>query len=547
MKKLLIIIMIFLFPLVVKAETKTYEICQEGCEYDRLAPVIIDVNLLQDEYDVEINFKDEGPYYLIKDEQDYTTMLSRIEEECINNNGTWDGYDCINPESIIIGTSSMFFNSRLKSLTLNGVENKTKIFPTGIFSMSEFLNALTFSGILQTDFELNNLYFASSIYFTAVTKDVKGTINNCDIKHGILAYGNEYIEIKNSKINNVYAIGKDFAEENALITAEGKEMDIKNPTIIIDKQTTSFYKKFYKYTEDNMQEIFAELREFYDNNPEPKFSEPYPQIEDYQTEDAYWDAISIYWRNENQWNIEHQDEYKEWKKAKEQVIEKTSHKFYEYKGTSENWEATLLELIESISNDTTNLLEDYHNFEEKYMQEHPMPVIGTDEYDIWYQEYQKELDHHLINGSLLPTSGEIVMKLLSMIIFPGDDGSFSNVIEIGEGKIYLRTNNYKKLPIDKKSSINDIIKEIKEPIEKIEFSKNDIVKIEDDTIIPLKVGIVELRIQTKNEVIYLTIEVTEEMLNPKTKANITAVIIIILIISTVLFIVPKKNRLKNKV
>ena len=541
MKKLiLIVILILLFPFIVKAETKTYEICQDGCEFDRLAPVLIDINLLKEEYDVVINFKDEGPYYLIKDEQDYYTLLSKIEEECINNNGTWDGYDCIDSNSLEIGTLTMFFNPKLKSLTINGVENKTEIYPTGVFSMSEFLNALTFAGILQTNFELNNLYLASSVYFTAVTKDVEGTINNCDIKHGILAFGNEHIVIKNSKINNVYIIGKDFAKENMLVEENPSlYKDLKNPIIIIDKETTTFYKKYYKYTEKSLMESFAELREFYDNNPEPKYSEPYPILEDFLTDEEWKNAVTTYWNNERQWRIDHINEIIEWNNAKKEIVDRISERFYQDK-VGKTMEETILELLDTMVNNDQTLQESYNSFEEKYLQENPMPEIGTDEYDIWYKEHQEALEHYLIDGSLLPTSGDLLLKLLNMIIFPGDDGSFSNVIELSGGKIYLGSSGYRKIQVEEKTNIKDLMTE---PILDIEIPENEVIKIEKSTIIPLKPGEVTIVIKTENEILNLTIEVVAgEVLNPNTKRGITSLIIVVLIASAILFLITNSKR-----
>ena len=123
MKKLYLLIIIALFvPFIVNAKTKTYEICQDGCEYDRLADVIIDVNLLQEEDDVVINFKDAGPYYLIKDERDFEYIQSKMEEVCTTNGGTWDGFDCLSSENEILnitGGNTYIYNYGINTLLIS--------------------------------------------------------------------------------------------------------------------------------------------------------------------------------------------------------------------------------------------------------------------------------------------------------------------------------------------------------------------------------------------------------------------------------------------
>ena len=57
-----VLLSVFLFPVVSYAETKTYNICKSGCDYDSLVPVWYDINTLTTDADVVVNFKDSGSY-----------------------------------------------------------------------------------------------------------------------------------------------------------------------------------------------------------------------------------------------------------------------------------------------------------------------------------------------------------------------------------------------------------------------------------------------------------------------------------------------------
>ena len=552
MKKLILPILLFLMfmPFVVNAKTKTYDICQNGCEYDRLADVIIDVNLLQEEYDVVINFKDSGPYYLIKDERDFEYIQSKMEDVCTSNGGTWDGYDCISTETLdIIGGNTYIYNSNLNSVILNGVENKTTIYPTGIFSISEFLSALTFSGVLQSNFEFNNLNFESSLYFASVTKAISGKINNCDVKHSTLVFGNVNLDIYNSTINNVYSLGSELLIDDYSVSQEKfdelkEQYDLKDPIVRIDKKTTSFHKKYFKYTEKDIEATISKLKEFYDNNPMPKYEGQYPEREDYQSNQEYFNAIREYWSGHDAWVKEHQEEINEWEAKQEQLISEIIAEFREKKGAKELDKNDYLDLILSFTGDIHIVLEDYYEFEQQYIQDHPKPEVNTPEYEAWYKEFSEEVGHRMIDGDIFPSSGEIILKIISSIIFPGDDGNFSNMVEFSKGKIYFIDNNHIITPINKKIDLKEISQVFGTSLDGWTLSRNDIVKISGNEIIPLKAGTVVLSKQTADDIYIINIEITPDMLNnPETSTGTIHILILILSTLILFFFLKKKNSL----
>ena len=61
-KQLLILITFFLFPIVINAQTYTYEICKSGCEYSTLEEIENDMKTKTDKETVIIEFKDSETY-----------------------------------------------------------------------------------------------------------------------------------------------------------------------------------------------------------------------------------------------------------------------------------------------------------------------------------------------------------------------------------------------------------------------------------------------------------------------------------------------------
>ncbi len=143
MKKALftILLAISIFPLLVKAQTKTYNICKEGCEYDSILVVWSEINHLTEDYDVVVNFKD-GAVYSFLDFK-YADLLMSSE---------WD-------------TGIYIYNPHVKSFTMNGYENgKTVIDVLG------FNRTIIEEILLNTTHPLN-----TSIHQTLKKKDDKGS------------------------------------------------------------------------------------------------------------------------------------------------------------------------------------------------------------------------------------------------------------------------------------------------------------------------------------------------------------------------------------
>lgn len=551
MKKYILSILLFMLfmPFYVNAETKTYEICQNGCEYDRFTDVIIDVNLLQENYDVVINFEDAGPYYLIKDEQDYNNIQTKGEEICTSNGGNWDGFQCVlDGSSTLIGGPIYIYNSKLSSITINGVKDKTIIHPTGIFSMSELLSNLTFPGILYSNFELNNLKFESSLYFASLDKGVYGKINNCDIKYNILVFGNENVEILNSKINNVYSLGVKAMFDEGVSSEEieqyKEDHNLKDPIVIIDKNSTSFYKKYYKYSNSDIEYVFSLFEDFCNNNPEPRYNVPFPVESDYINNNEYVNAAIEWFREERIWSNEHSEEYYEWEAEKEKNTLDIINYLRSKKGGNSLSDEDFLEFISSFREKDIDT-EDYKEFIENYLTEHPEPEEGSPDGYQWYKDFQLAQGYYIVNSNLFPKSFDFLLKIVSSIIFPGDDGTFSNMVGLADGKIYFKESKYKEIPINKNLSLYEIANELGTSIDGWEMSNNDIIKISNGKIIPLKVGSVELRKQTQDDFYVINIEITPDMIiNPNTGTGISIIIIItILLVSSITYMIFKGRKI----
>ena len=97
MKRIWILfISLFLIPIFVNAETITYNICKNGCEYSEVYDVLIELQNREDNFnndDIIINITDTSDYYIdssnIEINYDENT-LSNINSFTINgNNSTW--------------------------------------------------------------------------------------------------------------------------------------------------------------------------------------------------------------------------------------------------------------------------------------------------------------------------------------------------------------------------------------------------------------------------------------------------------------------------
>ncbi len=143
MKKVLlsILLIIVIIPFTVKAQTKTYNICKEGCDYDSILVVWSEVNHLEEDYDVVVNFKDEAVYSFL----DFNYMDILMSDE-------WS-----------VGT--YIWNPHVKSFTMNGYENGKTV-----------IDVLGFNRTIIEEMLLNDTYsLNTSIHYTLKKKDDKGS------------------------------------------------------------------------------------------------------------------------------------------------------------------------------------------------------------------------------------------------------------------------------------------------------------------------------------------------------------------------------------
>lgn len=244
MKKLILPIILFMMfmPFYVNAETKTYNICQEGCEYNSILKVWQNVNKLDGSYDVVINFDDNGPYnflddFLFSDAEQYQVSLKSYSDLNGSIYGD-DGYEYYcDDNGIIVSLSNMrvidyntrnmtciltyedeyqtspyIYNSKINSVTINGYENgRTTIDVVDSLSEGSLFKDLErffFSGVVNTKkAKFNNIDFVGSFYAGSDLEEKPQIYaDNCNFRHGILAYGVD-LNISNSNINKVYSLG----------------------------------------------------------------------------------------------------------------------------------------------------------------------------------------------------------------------------------------------------------------------------------------------------------------------------------------------------
>ena len=238
---MLLLFVLFLFtPCIVHARTKTYDICKSGCEYNNILNVWQDINRLESNYDVVINFKDNGPYSFLDDFEDINFEdddFETYEVPLVVDYSTYYGYACDdNGTKIYLNddrvydyntrimkcylieeedyweTSTFLFNSQLNSITVNGYKDgKTTIDVVGSLeegSLFKGLERLFFTGFANAkEANYNNINLIGSFYVGAQSSmQSRVYANNCDFNYGILAYNSD-LTITNSSVHNVYSLG----------------------------------------------------------------------------------------------------------------------------------------------------------------------------------------------------------------------------------------------------------------------------------------------------------------------------------------------------
>ena len=534
----LLLITFLLIPYAGNAKIRTYDICKEGCEYNNILDVWSKVNLLNDNDDIVINFKDEGPYYYIENETDLVKAKNLGKALCERIGGEYDEdfIDCLVDGQSVKDTEffgiTYISNPKLSSVKINGVSNKTTIKMSPLMDASAFLSALSFSGVLFTDFEMNNIKFDSSVYFANNNEDrQEGVMNNCEVGHAILVFGNTGLDIYNSKLRNVYAVGSDWEEDQYYFN----EPTVGNPLILLKNNTNTFKNDYIKYSQKMLNDFNEEFEKYKEKNPEPE----YPNLEGgyYKNDDESWQEYHERIDTYNEKMRQYSEDYELWMNN---ITDFYQDLVYDKFGRKPNiTKESILEVITMmISNDGYKRFEDYYN---EYVEDNPMPVCRNivredyateeeyqnaiqDETSCW-EEYE-EWWHGLVEPgyestkTIFANEGEALLNLLMSIIFPGNDGTLSTIFEISGGNIKFSEYKTKTTSFSSNLSLEEIATELQTSTDDWKLSKEGIIDIKNGKIIPLAVGEVEISKVTDDNYYVVKIVVTPDMLNPKTGSKL---------------------------
>ena len=533
---LLAFVISLLFPFAVNAKEKVYNICKEGCEYDRLLPVMVDINFLKEDYDVIVNFKDSGPYYYIEDETDYLMADTAEEGLCENIGGEYFYGDCyVNGESV---NNNEFFsivyiaNPNLSSVTLNGVEEKTEIKLSPFIDSSEFLMAFSFPGVLFTNFTLNNMKYDSSVYFASNQKPVEGTLNNCEIRHAILTYGTVTVTVENSNINNVYALGSEEDETGQYLGL----VDAGNSLVIIKDKSNTFAHTMFKYSEQAIREVESILNQYKAEHPAPQFNESYPIRENGESYASYRERLDEYYARRNAWWSIYDAWNTEYFEFVRQTIASKVNKNYFSIEENDVYDF-IADYLSSLTGSSFNTFREHYL---EYEAENPCPPAlpypnrnqyATDEaYEEAYNAYL-EREHERYEWSLeliddaydyaadiFATSGESLLRIITKVLF-GDDGDASNLFELGGGRIVFSEYKTKTTTLSNHLDLKAISEELQTDISGWQLSQDGIIEIRNGEIIPLQVGEVEIKKIIGDNIYTVKIVITPDMINPYTGQN----------------------------
>lgn len=565
-KKLLIVLLLLLLPFHIQAKEKVFNICKEGCEYNRLLDVMIEANMIDEETEITINFKDEGPYYFLEDEADYSIIEEYEITVCTKLGGEYSWGQCTrNGESLNdkeMFSIVLFANMNLKKVTMNGVEGKTTIALSKMFDSSAFLSALSFPGVLFSDFEFNNIKYNTSVFFGGISYEgasrIEGSLNNCEIAHGLLAYGDTIVTVENSKLNNIYAIGIELGEEDYLPVAHGKAI------IVLKGKNNTFAHKTFTYTEEFMatlrQTVVAAESAYLAEHPAPTFTEQKPERGNDETWNDYSARIAPYLERRNAYL----EEYSAWL---DNYIDVTYAAIVSVSGDYfDNHEANYENVYNLYGNwlsSTAEGLLSFKDAKEEYALEHPIPqrypkpkrtdyateeeynaaydlfLEGETAYNEWWQGLRPEV--YDFTTDFFSSIGEQFLNLLLEVLFPGSK-DISGLVEFAGGNVIVTDTETRTVSITSTLSLQEIADSFHTSIEEWEVMDQSIIEIRDGKIIPLKVGETEIRKVNDGNAYYVTIIVTPDMINPGTGQHILIIVLSLLGVLTVLQIITKKRR-----
>ncbi len=127
---------------------------------------------------------------------------------------------------------------------------------------------LMFTGIVNTDFEINNINYIGSPFFASSGDKVTGTINNSKLPYLLLVGGNVDVYVKNSKLNRIYSVGIDDFNGETICTEIGGCITLPyecdgtnlcgNSNVYINK-TDEFYNKVRRFDLSEITSVYDDV------------------------------------------------------------------------------------------------------------------------------------------------------------------------------------------------------------------------------------------------------------------------------------------------
>ena len=184
-KYIYLIISLLLLPIIVKAETLTYEICKSGCEYSDLEALVSVISSASHGEDtIIINFKDSEVY---EKEGDQTVLIFGTSKYLIING---NGATITNYKITARAKNKLEFND----LNFGNFVDNDSIHNTNYsdYYMPDFHTSINFSLILRGDLEFNNC--------TIHSISISGLV-------GLSSLPFPSVKVSNSKINYFKCMG----------------------------------------------------------------------------------------------------------------------------------------------------------------------------------------------------------------------------------------------------------------------------------------------------------------------------------------------------
>ena len=209
-----IILSLLLIPMLVNAETLTYNICKSGCEYNDVTTVLNEINNATENSDIKIVFKDSDTYEGYSNQFIYSINRHFSSFEIIGNNATIKNLaieikaDDIDIKDLTISKEKTDNNSgvsviecQANNLIVNNINIVTLIADTNNINISDsnFIDGI--SGDINNEININNL----NAKMVLIGQDGGSTLSTANIEN--INIDLLYLEDCNATIRNSKVIG----------------------------------------------------------------------------------------------------------------------------------------------------------------------------------------------------------------------------------------------------------------------------------------------------------------------------------------------------